>query len=426
MKKYLLTAILALTTLLQADYVLKYQMDTEEQTFMYHSDKSSKMINKGDGEKREIYRIGKKIYAVSYDNGRKKVIDMDEMRKMSQSMGYDASQYQEEIQKPKLKVKKTGKRVTVGGVRGEVWIVSGVEDGKKFKEELIVTKDRRVVKTARAMFDLFMSMSGVETESNFLEIQKGYITIKAEGMELKSFSEKKVASSEYQIPKDAKKQKVPNFGKMQSKAVDSCYKTVCCGSTSGDSEVLVRSLSNNFRGYQLVGSGVCDALGLGSLLGITSVEGALYKKGADYIQVTLNMDDTEGGILRKTKKNLDDGYSAGLVTGIKNYSANKKVDGVKVIQGELLPMKQETLEYIIDSKTSLTISRLRKNNKGISLLKVVSSSGGVNMKQLKRSIKSSKDSKASESSENSSSSGEKNENENKELDAAVNLLKSFF
>ena len=415
MRKYLLVAVMALTTLLQADYVLKYQMDTEEQTFMYHNQNSSKMINVSDGEKREIYKIGKKTYIVSYEDGKKTVIDMDEMRKMSQAMGFDASTYQQEIQKPQYKIKKTGKRVTVGGVKGELWIVSGEEDGEKFKEEMVVTKDKRVVKSIRAMFQLFSSMSGISSEDNYLELKKGYVTIKAEGMELKSFSDKKISSSEYKLPKGAKQQKVPDFAKMQSKAVDSCYKQVCCGKTSADSKVLVSALSSSFKGYKLVGSGVCDALGLSSMLGIESVEGALYKKGDDYIQVTLNMDDTQGGMLRDAKKNLDAGHSLGMVSGIKNYSDKKRINNVKVIQGELLPMNQETIEYIIDLKTSLTISRIRKNSKGVSLLKVVSSGGGVNLKKLQKSLKNVATSKS-----------QKSKKEEVNVDEAVNLLKSFF
>jgi len=417
MKKYLIVVIMALSSLLQADYVMKYQMDTEVQTFMYHNDKSSKMINVSEGEKREIYKVGEKTYIVSYEDGKKTVIDMDKMRKMSQSMGYDVSAYQEETQKPQYKIKKTGKRVKVGGVGGEVWIISGEEDGEKYKVEMVVTKDKKVVKSVRAMFNLFASMSGVSTESNYLEIQKGYVTIKADGMELKSFKEKKVSSSEYKLPKDAKKQKIPNFAKAKTKALDSCYETVCCGKTSGESQVLAPVLKSSFKGYTLVGSGICDAMGLGSLFGVASVEGALYKKGNDYIQVTLNLDDTEGGMLRSTKKNLDAGRSL-PIDSIKNYSDKKRVNGVKVIQGELMPMKQETLEYIIDSKTSLTISRIRKNNKGVSLIKVVDSSGGVNLKKLQKSLKNQKTKEASKPKEN--------KEQEVDVDQAVNLLKSFF
>jgi len=420
MKKYLVIVVVFFATLLQADYILKYQMDTQEQTFMYHSDSSSKMISIGDGEKRELYKIGKKSYIVSYKGNRKTIIDMDAMKKMSHSMGYDASKYKQETQKPDYKVKKTSKRVTVGGIKGQVWIISGEENGERFKEEIIVTKDKKVVKSIRAMYQLFTSMSGAPMEDSFLEVQKGYVTIKAFNMHLKSFREEKVASSEYQLPKGAQEPKMPDFSKLKSKAVNKCYEQVCCGNVSAESKFLAPALKSNFKGYTLLGSGVCDVLGLGSLLGVNSAEGALYKRGEDYIQVSLNMDDTQGGMLRDAKKNLDAGHSLGLVQGIKNYSDKKKVSGVKVIQGELLPMKQETLEYILDSKTTLTISRIRKNNKGISLIKVVSSSGGVNLKKLQSSLKSQKEDKTkSNKSENAKPNDE-------DIDKAVNLLKSFF
>lgn len=415
MKRFLmLIASVFLVSSLQADYILKYQMDDEVQTYMYHSDTQSKLINGSGSEKQEIYKIGKKVYIVSYDGNKKTIVDVDEMKKMAQSFGVDASQYMEENKAPEFKIKKTGKRVTVGGVKGEVWILSGEEDGEKFKTEMVVSKDKKLARAVHSMFDTITSMSGAQMEDNFLEPKKGYIAIKADGMVLKSFTQEKVSSSEYKLPKDGQKQNIPDFSKLASKSVDSCYEQVCCGQTSGASTVLAPALKSSFNGYKLIGSGVCDIMGLGALLGVDSVEGALYKNGNDHIQVTYNMDDKEGGILRKTKKNLDAGHSMGLVNGIKNYSDNKKVNGIKVVYGILMPMKQETLEYIIDSKTSLTISRLRKTNKEPSLFKVVNS-GGVNLKKLQASAKSQKASKP-----------ESTKKEDVDLDKAVNMLKSFF
>lgn len=415
--KIFLTLIISLflVSTSQADYILKYQMDDEVQTYMYHSDTKSKLINGSGDNKQEIYKIGKKVYIVSYQGNKKTIMDMDEMKKMAQTFGgMDSSQYREENKAPEYKIKKTGKRVTVGGIKGEVWIISGEEDGEKFKTEMVVSKDRKLAKAVHSMFDTMTSMSGAEIEDNFLEAKKGYVTIKADGMALKSFSDEKVSSSVYQLPKDGQKQKIPDFGQLKSKSVDSCYEQVCCGQTSGASTVLASALKTSFNGYKLIGSGVCDIMGLGALLGVDSVEGALFRKGNDNIQVTFNMDDKEGGILRKTKKNLDAGHSMGLVRGIKNYSDGKKVNGIKVISGTLMPMKQETLEYIIDSKTTLTISRLRKTNKEPSLFKVVSS-GGVNLKKLQISAKSQKASKS-----------EAKKQEDADMDKAVNMLKSFF
>lgn len=212
MKKYFITVILLLVASLQADYVMQYQMDGQTQTFMYHSDNSSKMINSSDGHASEIYKIGEKTYIVSVENGKKKVIDTAEMRAMTESIGLDVSAYaKKQVEDIKYKINKTSKRVKVAGIRGEVWIVSGEQNGKKFKEEVVVTKDKEVAKVVRSMFKTFTSMSGVEIEDNFLEIQKGYVAIKADGMELKSFEEKQIASDEYQLPQDAQKQKMPNF-----------------------------------------------------------------------------------------------------------------------------------------------------------------------------------------------------------------------
>jgi len=418
-KLYMLIGLVFFVSSLQADYILKYKMDTEVQTYMYHSDSKSKLINGSGDEKQEIYKIGKKVYIVSYEDGEKNIIDMDEMKRMSQAFGgMDPSMYQEEMKKPDYSIKKTGKRVKVGGIKGEVWIVTGEEDGEKFREEMVVTKDKRVVKAVHAMFDTLTSMSGAEFEENFLEVQKGYVTIKASEMALVSFSDKRVPSSTYELPKDGKQQKMPSFGGSKSKSqaisLDSCYNQVCCGQTSGASKVLAPALRDSFNGYKLAGSGICDAMGLGALLSITSVEGALYTKGKDNIQVTLNLDDTDGGILRKTKQNLDAGHSMGVVSGIKNYSDKKKVNGIKVISGIMMPMNQETVEYIINDETTLTLSRLRKTNREPSLLKVVSS-GGINLKKLQQSIES-----------GAGASSKKINQEDMNLDEAVNMLKGLF
>lgn len=407
--------LLLLVTTTQADYILKYKMESDFQTYMYHSDTTSKLSMDSGNEKTEIYTIGKKVYIVSYDGNHKTIMDMDEMKKMSQAFsGMDTSSYDVNKAVPKYKSISTGKREKVAGINGEVWIISGEEDGEAFTQEAVVTNNKKVVKAVRSMFKTFENISDSQEEQNIFEPKKGYVIIKVDGMVLDSFKETKVASSVYQLPKDAQEQKMPDFSQLKKRVVDSCYNQVCCGQTSGPSQVLAPALKNSFNGYKLVGSGVCDAMGLGSLLDIKSVEGALYKKGSDSIQVTLNLNDTQGGILRSTKKNLDAGYSAGLVSSIQEYSDNKKIDGMQVISGILMPMNQETFEYIIDNKTSLSITRLRKTGKEPSLSRVVSS-GGVNLKKIKATI-------ASINTKKSPSHKE----DKMDADEAVNMLKSFF
>ncbi|NOR57585.1 MAG: hypothetical protein GQ474_03585 [Sulfurimonas sp.] len=209
-------------------------------------------------------------------------------------------------------------------------------------------------------------------------------------------------------------------------AIDSCYEKVCCGKTAGDAKVLSSVLADSFNGYELVGSGVCDVLGLSSMFGNT-MEGALYKKGRDTIQIALNMNDTNGGILRETKKNLDSGYSVGMVQSIEDYSDNGSYGNTKVIEGQLMPMRQQTMELIINSKTTLTITRISKTGREMPLDYVVQVGGGLDLTALKDELGGENQSEAKSSDEEihaSGSSGSSNNDAN--IDAAVNLLKSFF
>lgn len=203
-------------------------------------------------------------------------------------------------------------------------------------------------------------------------------------------------------------------------AMDSCYEKVCCGKTAGDAKVLASVLADSFSGYELVGSGVCDVLGLSSMLGDT-MEGALYKnhKKQDTIQISLNLNDTQGGILRTTKKNLDAGYSAGMVTSIEDYADNGSFGDIKVIEGKLMPMRQQTMELIINSKTTLTLTRISKTGREMPLDFVVTTGGGLDLMALKD--KFDKDDENENKSESSRSS-----NSDANVDSAINLLKSFF
>ncbi|MEA2091196.1 MAG: hypothetical protein U9O83_02390 [Campylobacterota bacterium] len=214
--KSLIIVMFSFLTLLQADYVVEYEMSGEVQKFLYSDASHSKMINRSnDNEKSEIYRIGKKVYIVTGRDGNKHIIDVDEMRAMSKAMGFDASQYAKEAQEDAkdYKLTSTGKKVKVGGVRGEVYIIKGTFDGKAYKQEIVLTKNKKVVKAVRAMFSLFGAMSGIENSEDFSEVKKGYVTIKSDDMQLKSFKSMKIAKSEYELPKDAKKEKMPTYKK---------------------------------------------------------------------------------------------------------------------------------------------------------------------------------------------------------------------
>ena len=199
-KKVLVLSSLAVVTLLNADYVLEYKMDDETQTFMYKNDSALKMITTDSSA---MYKIGDKTYLVRG----KTVVDMADMRKIADSFGYDSSVYQEEVSSLKPQIKKSSKRVNIAGIKGEEWIVSGTEDGEHFEEKVIVTKDKRVVTAVRAMTNMFSSMT--DGSADTFELEKGYVLIQSDGMELKSFKEMKIDKSEYKLPKGYKKQDIP-------------------------------------------------------------------------------------------------------------------------------------------------------------------------------------------------------------------------
>jgi len=429
--KILLTASFSILCLLQADYISTYQMDGETQTIMYHDATHAKMINSSKDEDSAIYRIDKKIYIVSTENGKTKVVDMDQMRSMMGAFA-GAAQEQEKPKKPDFKITKTGKKETVAGIKGEVWIIEGNENGEHFKSKIVVSKDKRLLKATNAMIGLFSEMGDGSTDeiASIFEIQKGYATIKADGFILKSFKEKKLPKSDYELPKDAQMQEMPNIaalfgggapskdGKKTKGILDPCYNEVCCGKTAGKSNVLAPMLKARSGGYELVGDGVCDALGLSSLFGVSSVEGALYKKGDDPIQITLALDDTSGGSVATTKKQLEAGASM-IVRSIKNHKQG--VMGTASYEyGMMMPMKQQTLDIIIDSKTILSVTRIAKNGE-IDLISWTKRA--INLDAFKKDAPKKEKAKAAKKDDDSALDTEKLNNT---VDDAVNMLKSFF
>ncbi|MEA3523465.1 MAG: hypothetical protein U9R50_10890 [Campylobacterota bacterium] len=435
--KFLITTSFSLLSLLHADYISIYQMDEETQKIMYHDSSHSKIINSSKGDKSAMYFIDDKIYSVQYENGKAKVIDLDQMRSMMGSMGAQeqVNQKQDEFD---FKIKKTGKKETVAGIKGEIWIIEGSDDGETFKDQIVVTKDKRVVKAMHAMTRMFSKMSGGATDDsgNIFELEKGYATIKSDGMVLRSFKEKQLPKSDYELPKDAQMQEMPNIaalfggggapsndGKKTKGLLDPCYNEVCCGKTAGASNVLAPMLKPRSGGYELVGEGVCDALGISSLFGVKSVEGALYKKGDDPIQVTLNLDDTSGGAVATTKKQLDSGTSL-IVKSIQNYK--KGVMGTASYEyGMMMPMKQQTLDIVIDSKTVLSITRIATSGE-IDLISWTKRA--IDLDAFKKDVvkKDTSTTKKSQDSKTEDDTAVDTENINKTVDDAVNMFKSLF
>ncbi len=201
-KKNLIIVIMAMVTLLQADNVVKYNMDGEIMEFMYKDSSTSKMITNSEDGKVEIYHIKKNSYVVTYTQEGVTVVDVNEMKAKAKQMGFDPSAFMEKQEKAQYTIKKTGKRVNVSGVRGEEWILQGKEDGKNYETKVVVSNDKSIVKIMRSMFTSISDMSGgMISDANLFEIEKGYVLIKADGMQLESFDNKSISSKEYTLPK---------------------------------------------------------------------------------------------------------------------------------------------------------------------------------------------------------------------------------
>ncbi len=425
--KILWSLACVLSASLMADYVVEYKLEEGSQTITYKDAQHHKFTTHSEGTQSHIYRIGEKIYMVSVEDGQTQVVDMDEMRSLIGAFGASASQGQ--VKEDKFRIKKTGKKETIAGVKGEVWIVEGEMDAEPYRDEVVMTQDKRVVATFDAMMGTIMKMGeGVEGLDQDFQFEKGWAPIKAQQMELKSVAERSVDAGEYELPKNAQVQKMPDFagilgGKGEAKqgggGLSNCYTQVCCGQSAGPSKALKKMLKERSGGFEFAGDGVCDIMGLGTALGIQSVEGALYTKGEDAIQVTLNMDDASSGSVRNSQQAIKTQGHAGLIQEVKNYKTGT-IGGKEYYYGLLMPPKQQTLDIIIDAKTTLSVTHLS----GSGEIDLISwSKGAINLGAYSAPAKT---------QTKSTSKGAKEENSpekegiNQGVDEAVQVFKSLF
>lgn len=356
--------VCGLSTGVTADYIVEYTFQDGRQTITYKDAKHHKLSFDAEGTQSHIYRIGEKVYMVSVEEGQTQVVDMDEMRRLTAAFGASAAPQNEPQER--WKVKKTGKKESVAGVKGEVWIVEGEMDGEPYRDEVVMTQDKRVV----AAFDALMGTvakigEGVVAMDEDFQFEKGWAPIKSEDMVLASVAERSIDAREYELPKNAQVQKMPDLAGMfggksegsEGGGIGNCYTQVCCGQSAGPSAVLKKMLKEGAEGFKLSGDGVCDMLGFASTFGQRSVEGALYTKGKDGIQVTLNMNGVAQGSVLQSRQAIQKEGSAGLIQEVKGYKTGT-IGTKEYHYGMLMPPKQQTLDIIIDAQTTLSVTHL--------------------------------------------------------------------
>ena len=208
MNKFKLKTLLLLGVCLSplnADYILEYKMNDGIEKILYHNASTAKIVT--SNESSTIYKIKEKTYIVNGNT----IVDAEEVGNLVNAY---SEQNEVKVEKPTYKIEKTSKRVKVAGISGVLWIITGEMEGKPYRQEVVVSNDARIVKVFETMNSMFSAMSGQNTDEIF-EITDGYVPIKMDEFELYSFKETSVKSSEYQLPKTAKKQSLPTAESIQ-------------------------------------------------------------------------------------------------------------------------------------------------------------------------------------------------------------------
>jgi len=436
-KKSLIIVLMAIVPLLQADHIVKYNMDGEIMEFMYKNSTTSKMITNSEDGKVEIYHIKKNSYLVSHGEEGVSVVDVNEMKAKAKEMGFNPAMYMEKQEKPKYTIKKTGKRVNVGGINGEEWIVKGREDGRNYETKVVVTNDSKVVKTMRAMFSSMSDMTGgMVSGDNPFEMKKGYVVIKADGMKLESFKSKSLSSNVYKLPKVTNTREAFNernkrdaspktVTKKRSRAVDrlACYDNPCCGNIAGESVVLKPALYVNKGGTGsfLVDSATCKKNALGQTTEVAIIE--LQEDNA-LVLLTLILDDKNNGVVQKL---IDDQSDHGIVK--EDYLS---VDGNKATYVHSRNTNQERMDVYLGNNATLSMARVYKDD-WTRDFEGWAEKGWIFYSDLKQNVKNWNPSKAIPAKQTSSAEIEDVEEveddsgiSSDDVDKAVNLFKSFF
>lgn len=238
--KRLLLFLVFFVSFAYADYVVKYKVGQETVSFYFKNANTSKMVTTTDDGKVEIYHINNNSYIVSYFGDDVNIIDANMMKSSMSQMGFDTSSINQKPQTSNIKIKKTRKKIWIGDVEGRKWIVTVNEDGRKYNTTVVVSNDKRVVRVMRAMFKAFSSMTqGASDYDKYYELKKGFVTIKADGIELESFRKKFIPMSEYQLPNVDETKKHSGYKKRRYKNSNKTVNYLSDSDTTDDSDEIL-------------------------------------------------------------------------------------------------------------------------------------------------------------------------------------------
>lgn len=221
MKKIVLTGLM--TTLLLADFTMTYEMDSGLDGKLYevieYKDanhvklsfykKEDQNSTNAEGQ----YLIDGRHYTVLKENGQLTYMDMDKIdgatSKLEDELNVSREQNAPE-EKPFFTILNRGAPQVVSGIRGEVWEVESEEDGRRYKEEIVVTNNRDVVDAMKISFDILKQFGegpyGMEIDhdmESMMLVTDGYALLLAEGIRFVKLSSEELPDNLFVLPKDA-------------------------------------------------------------------------------------------------------------------------------------------------------------------------------------------------------------------------------
>ncbi|KAB7890080.1 hypothetical protein [Poseidonibacter ostreae] len=298
-----------------------------------------------EGEQSSQLLLGDKRYIVMKQGGKSKYMDMDVMMEQMKQMsakygGMPEEVFEEESQVPDFKIVKKGESKTVAGIKGQVWTLEYEEEGKQL--DLLVTDDDKVVdavhKYMNVMTQFTQGSADEDGLSSIMNIEKGYVTIAFEGMELVKFDDAEISDSVYALPASM------NVDKKTEVSVKKPPLCPLVGS-HGEAQQLLEMLKPEANGWKQLSSATCMNMMK------TKIENAIYQKGDYYIHINLSINaEDEKGMVGKYRINDME---------IKNYKKGK-IQGKRYQAAYLKKSKHDAMDIRLEN-AMLTMTTTRND-----------------------------------------------------------------
>ncbi|RLA69340.1 MAG: hypothetical protein DRG30_10295 [Epsilonproteobacteria bacterium] len=228
-----------MATLLLADFTMVYEMDSGadgkiEEIIQYKNAKHIKLSYRIVGEKISSKDTGQYIvdgirYTVLEEDGKLTYMNMDKIDKATNKLTQElnvskAEELDPRDEKPFFTILKKHPAKIISGMNGEVWEVESEEDGRKYKEKIIVTNDQKVVEAMRITLKILNSFGegpyGMEIDNDLetmLLLSDTHALLYAEGMVFKSLNHNTIDDTVFLLPKGAVNS-MKNLPKMDEKS----------------------------------------------------------------------------------------------------------------------------------------------------------------------------------------------------------------